>query len=323
MEGRLPRISIFSVIQPVLAAALTPDKSMHPNLPAKVPISRVEYKSSPLKGTESRDRRALGLSADLASSGLAATQQHPSPQESTHSSFGIQERMTEPPFIQPEHDFEKNDRTSSQIHLTSTNDILTAIPTSSAPAQSEYTSYEQIRQFETDSSQHEENNKTVSSTNANPHVSALRNSNRMFWGNVIDHIRQTIEKLKAPKETEPSLFRKAETQSKNREDVYTEEDLNTMIDNIMSEIQMRSEDAQAHRKMLKDYNRWSANDDTGGGPLMLQSKVLVNPEIVAEALAHSTKKLILSRHPQPSRDATIELLRAVQVKLVELLQPTM
>lgn len=320
----MPRISIFSVIHPVLAAALTPDKPALPKLPLKGPISRVEYKSSPLRGTESRDREALGLSAESAPLPFTSSQQSLNPREFEQISDQNQRQASEISSAHGQQSFMDNGEAPHDKYRT-VSSSTSASPQLSPPVpkQNEYTSYERVRHFETDLSPQQENTKPSRSTNINRQVSALQNSSRKFWSSVIDNIRQTIEKLKAPAEARLPPLRGADTRHKiQKDDGYTEKDLDMMINDIMREIQMRSEDAEAYRKMLKDNNRWSANDDIGSGPLMLQSRLLVDPKIVAEALAHSAKKLVLSKYPQPSRETTIELLRAVQIKLAELLQKT-
>lgn len=55
------RLSIFSVIHPALHAAFAAERASDRPAPPLEPLTKVEYHSSPLRGTEARDRAAIGL----------------------------------------------------------------------------------------------------------------------------------------------------------------------------------------------------------------------------------------------------------------------
>jgi len=57
----MKRLSIFSLIHPALAASLISEKPKALEKRAKLNLTKIIYKSSPLRGTEERDRKALGL----------------------------------------------------------------------------------------------------------------------------------------------------------------------------------------------------------------------------------------------------------------------
>lgn len=385
-QKTLSRMNIFSVIHPALAAALSSDKNQgkHRELPPKQRILGVDYHSGPLRGTEERDRTALGLAGQKSIETMHARRREKSDDtvhgvEAVHNfqpdvlqakeEYGAGEEAGFKTNTSPRDKLWKEERNrakrdeellSAEGHNAKINQMGHQYnPPGSEESRTYLTSetgsnpeWSRAPDKDMDSTEYLQNQLKERSKpdtsdrgrlNENENMKASNRSvNRTFWGQVVDHVRNTVDNLVGNKMERDSKQVTKEMEEKERytkkeghekkgqhmlsgsmeAEGYTEADLNTMIDDMMREIQMRSEDAQAHREMLKNNNRWSANDDTGSTDLlMVRTKVLVSPDVVAEALTHSIRKMITSKHPQKSRQATIDLLKAVQVKLLDMVGP--
>lgn len=328
-------MSIFSVIHPALAAALTPDRAHPVKLPAKGPLSKIEYRSSPLKGTETRDRLSLGLYPGASLAPLKpAIENGPKHTLSTHSTVQVNQsysplHVRQSPFTSTApSDSPSAAKTYNQLDP---NTFQSQSGRHSPRAQSPSLPIGRRDNHHSESTQEEAPQPQTAlrhSSFSQPQldsqpIAALKSLTTSLWSSIAEHVKKAVNAVIPTKDTKPLSAVQSPTSNRDVAEIgYTEEELNALIDDMMREIQSRSEDAQAHQEMLRKNNRWSVNDDTGGGPLVnMRTQVLVDPEVVAQALASSARKLILSKHPRPSREATLELLRAAQVKLVEVLRP--
>lgn len=120
------------------------------------------------------------------------------------------------------------------------------------------------------------------------------------------------------------------TAEENRTDGYSEEDVKTLVNDIIREIQMRSNDMGDHAKMLENTDRWDPNDittrernvGTENSPLLyMRTKVLVTPETLVDAVMASTEKLLSSKADKLTPKDMPKLVKEVQIKLVHMLTP--
>lgn len=329
----LSRLSFFSVIHPALVAALAPEKLQFSELPKKEPLTRVEYRSSPLKGTEVRDRKVLGLElyATAADETFYSGQDkagHAQPLPATLQG-NIQSAKNKSKSPLYEHmgvtSEQSEQKESVDLQLQHDNGLgRTRDRYSQSPALGTSPSEGWLDPEITGSITKPERNTEQASSHLNPKLST-----KGIWKSMIDGVKRTIDVLKVKTSSESS--RPAE-QPKDKDivdDGYTEGELTQLVDDIMRNIQMHSEEATVHREMLKNNNRWHANGDITSGNeygretmVPIRNKLLVDPEVLAAVLAKSAKKLVLSKNRQPSTKSTSDLLANIQVRLAKVLKPS-
>lgn len=131
---------------------------------------------------------------------------------------------------------------------------------------------------------------------------------------------------------------------------YSEQDVTNLVNDILHEIQMQHDEMRAHRDMLANTGRWTQapvglatggsegpNVGTGGGGgssgtesnglhartpmLVMRTSLLVPPDLLAEAVTTSTKRMLDARQrPMPWSSAS-RLLTDVHMRLAQMLEP--
>lgn len=327
----LSRLSIFSVIHPALAAALSSEKLRISELPKNEPLTRVEYRSSPLQGTEVRDRKVLGLELYPKNVNKTAYSGQDKAEHVKRTPVNIQsaEKNFNAPLYGLQHVSRSQRKQQTGVDLQLQNGHgwdKTLDRSSQLPALGTSPSQGRLRTELTGSIAEPEKISKQASSYSSPKPSTTKS----IWNSMIDRVKRTIDARKVKTSSESLRPSEVPTGKNVVDDGYTEQELTQLVDDIMRAIQMRSEEANAHREMLKSNNRWNANGGTTDGKedgreimVPMRRKLLVDPVVLAAVLAKSTKKLILSKNPQPqpSTKSTSDLLANVQVKLAKVLKP--
>lgn len=109
-------------------------------------------------------------------------------------------------------------------------------------------------------------------------------------------------------------------------DSFTEDDVQDMVNDIVRQLQRQNQEkVQSSGLSAPEFSGQvdgiSIRQKPRGSLLMLRTKVLVSPNVVADAVMNSAKKMLSEKGEHLSRSTTSRLLREVQDKLEELLQP--
>lgn len=313
------------MIHPALAAALTPEKIEAQTLPEQEPISRVEYRSRPLHGTEERDRIALGLEPNPKPTtlGLAVP-------EKTGDTFGKGNPEFGSAFSSAGHMLKRTTRLPQRQSL-SPQRRSNVIPGGShthvvenTPRGGEFhpgaAGYPRRIENPQQIAPHSKPDSVTGKADSNDNSSTSG-----FWQSLVAKILDTLGKRTGPVES-------TTVSGKNElivaDGVYTTQDVEDMVSDIIRSIQLRTEEAQAHEDVLENAKRWSPEDETMNNnkaldreaPLVVQRKAYIDPQILVEELSNSAQKFISAKRPALSSDRTYQFLLAVQVRLAELLK---
>lgn len=158
-------------------------------------------------------------------------------------------------------------------------------------------------------------------------LNAAMSSLGNVWSQLVSTVRQTVDRVKVP--VSPSASPDHESTGTYTSEYYTERDVTNLIHDIMQEIQMHQDEIRAHRDMLKDTGRWDSDhltqreQDAGVIPpmLVMRKSTIVSPDILADAVTTSTKKLLLSKQTPVPWSVTSRLLMDVHSRLSEILEP--
>lgn len=147
------------------------------------------------------------------------------------------------------------------------------------------------------------------------------------WTQLVATVRRTLDKVKVP--VSPSATPDQESVGTYSSEYYTERDVTNLINDIMHEIQIHRDEIRAHTDMLKDTGRWDPDDltqrerDAGvvAPMLVMRTSTLVSPDVLADAVTASTKKLLLSRATPVPWSVTSRLLMDLHSRLSEIIEP--
>lgn len=315
------------MIHPALAAALTPEKMETQALPEKEPLARVEYRSIPLRGTEPRDATALGLKQDTKPTGTTLPSEQDSDSRETESQTAAREGQPQNRF---NHSFSGREN-EFEHHSEEARDEqpeLSMLASDSAKSIPQKTTLDNVD----NSQRHRQRPTPLTDTGVivqkKPSLDVTNNATTTgFWKGMIERIKHSINRVTIPKRIETT---ERETSGGNgerieQEDSYFESDVNQMVSNIIRKIQMRSNDARAHREMSQRGQHWSAGDKVprqrnhldNNDMLVVRTKVLIDPQALAEALCESAQKFMLSKRRKLSSQSESNLLLAVHTRLAE------
>lgn len=318
------------MIHPALAAALTPEKMELSALPEKEPITRVEYRSIPLRGTEPRDASALGLKLEpkrtrsrlSAKTGTDINEQDVrtlSGHErivADHLSSALTEREKE------NMDVTKDVSYREPMLSMLNSERAKSITQASAQANAVTPRYHQRNK--TPLTPLTQQNVSVEQTG--PGI-ATNSSKSGFWQGIFHMIKGSIHGGARKKDN--IEYENPESSDKTTpESPYTEKDVNQMVSDIMHSIQLHGDEADAHREMLKSGKRWSDGDEVmqrtqhldNDDILLMRTKVLIDPETLAEALSVSAQKILLSKRMELPNDSESNMRIAVQTRLADQLR---
>lgn len=296
-----------------------------PLIPARAISNHVEYKSAPLRGTEGRDFREARHPNSF-QRGPDAPIPPGNPRNNIRSgrnAYPTEHQPDEQPVKKklPRHDevqplapekLEDLDLKERNPPTYSSADML------SAREQWNPSSKDPVEQF---SKMQPESPRSENVRVSEPY----RRKSTNLWNLFVSGFRSTINSIRhsniTPSPSPSSVF---------EADNYTEEDVQSLVNDIIREIQMRKEELPAHGEMLEKTNRWKPDDLTDRekengvytGPLLyMQTKLLVRQESVMDAVMTSAKRMMSTRKNPLSWSATSRLLTEVQDKLSTVLQP--
>lgn len=163
----------------------------------------------------------------------------------------------------------------------------------------------------------------VNKVKLNAAMSSLGNA----WTQLVSTVRQTVDRVKVP--VSPSASPNYGSTGTYPSEYYTERDVTNLINDIIQEIQMHQDEIRAHRDMLKDTGRWDSDhltlreQNAGVIPpmLVMRKSTIVSPDMLADAVTTSTKKLLLSKQTPVPWSVTSRLLTDVHSRLSEILEP--
>ena len=322
----MSRLSILSVIPPALAAALAPEKVRNPESKSNARLKDIEYVSGPLRGTETRDREALGISEpdDTHPSTIPQAARIPEPQlYDTHPNARLLKKAdlnhithANPENLSPVGGEEKKAASAIDIDDAFYNKKYEVqspdpIPADSPPLGK---ARSQLRR-----SQMEQVTDPAEKT-TKAHTGFLKA--------IFDGLKDTFHSIRhanaSPTPSPSSVPRNA-----TMDDEYTEDDVDDLLGDIMRVIQLRQEEVRLvpessrKRSTLKPESDPESNAESkkSGPILMIRTKVLVSPHVVADAIMQSTRNMFASKPNQYSWKTTSKLMTEVQAKLSSILEP--
>lgn len=334
-------MSIFSVIHPALHAAFSAERAYDKPQPPSEPLTKVEYRSTPLRGTEMRDRTAIGLSpgaqpprAMTASDERTGfTAMAPISTLPTHSSnqYVNGNAFRDTPALRA---MTPNEHI---IYASSVNAYMSPSPQQAQSGEvADPTDVQPVSRGITPPQTFHQSQTVENKTSETPSSSLSTRSGAFdavesAWRRIVSSVKNTFDSVLMPPTPSPDFYEQKVHRAAAVAGpyMYTQQDIDDLVDDIMHQIQIHQGDMKMHRDMLKNYGHWDPHDltkrerETGVIPpmLVMRTSVLVSPDVLADAVTASTKKLLLSKATPLPWSVTSRLLVDVHSRLANLLEP--
>lgn len=351
------RLSIFSAIHPALHAAFVADKDSDRRQPPTEPLTKVEYHSTPLRGTEARDRSAIGLanaiqqehqaSEYLNSRDDAKIPSVPAPTvspELSQMANSLHQSRESPPDPPPTQALiSQNQRESYPSGL-----VANTSPIPIVPYHQEMAGAPQDQSITTRSPRDiymppETGTKAPATLSPPPSrrdsaTQHQKTSMESIWNRFVTTAKRTLYNFLAPagsptplSELVPPPTRPAMLSSSTEAtEQYTKQDVAEIVGDILRQIQLHQDEIRAHKEMLTNTGRWhpdhltTREQEAGIRPpmLVMRKSMLVPSDVLADAVKTSTRKLILRKPSPMPTEAASRLLTDVRNQLEAIFEPT-
>lgn len=327
------RSSIFSVIHPALHAAFA-ERNFEKPIPPVEPLTKVEYQSSPLRGTETRDRNAVGL-PPTAQIPRATADSHEHIASTSFASAHV-ERGDTPTA--------KRNGAYGPVLTDGENSYASVIATYLSPSPAK--AYAPIAAISPPLPPDDGLTRFGNPVTApNPEATPAGDYNReksfsrkaaldaveSAWRRMVSGFRYTLDSVLSPPTPSPDPFEQQVNRvAKNSGSyIYTQQDIDNLVSDIMHQIQLHQGEVLAHQDMLKNTGHWDPHDlsprerDMGVTPpmLVMRTSVLVSPDVLADAVTTSTKKLLLSKANKMTWSVASRMLVDIHSRLADMFEP--
>lgn len=153
------------------------------------------------------------------------------------------------------------------------------------------------------------------------------------WKRMVSTVKQTFDSVLAPTQSAVEKEVNSTSGSGRREadrvGTYTQEEIDDLVSDILHQLHLHQDDMRAHREMLRSSGRWDPNSLTHAELarridvpiLVLRSSVIVSPEVLADAVTTSTKKMLLSKGKPIPWPVASRMLVDVHSRLADLVEP--
>lgn len=252
----MPRISFFSIIPSAIAAALLPEKPRLAPRHQNDKLKKIEYRSSPLQGTEARDSIAIRLKP---------------PQLDTNDENNVTRLLAKAV---------PNDT----LEGATINNEGESMKARAQTPMLEQTTHVSAVENATNSESFESD---VSFGFWSTFVRRLKQkAERVPW-----ILHRLVPNARRAQETE---FNKGSNNTENAGPSYTADDISRMVDAIIRQIQLKQDEVVEHGEMLRKTNRWSS--EQGSKPFNDKFVELLNTKarIFAESPAELVGQLARS-----------------------------
>ncbi|CAN8076452.1 unnamed protein product [Agarophyton chilense] len=355
------RLSFFSVLHPALAAALSPEKPGEKADIPRPPLKTIEYSSGPLRGTETHDHDALRYPAAQSKQSVLAEIQEKAHEsevkeqgERRHDAGGnvglseSGERYGEGKrdfSLSPRDDFDHSLHHQPE-NLAKSEGIQVELNRKRSEAIEEKANLRSEPEhedagLEVDRLKFPDNLEGTEFSAGHPSSRSLPKQGSMFnvtkaeklsgtervlrttaryWHGFVNRVKRGVDALRSRRHVS------GEPRNEQKQDSFTEDDIQDMVNEVVREIQVRTEGRKKpdidHGLTASEGNRQSIASEKEKGPLlMLRTKTVVSSDVVADAVTSAAKKMLSAKGDTLSHITSSRLLREVQDKLEELLQP--